>query len=109
MKTLLPFALAVGVIASGTAVASDDCHSPMANWKSKESLTAHVAQLGVTTNRIKVDDGCYEVHGKDQEGNHIELKVEPATLAVKKLEVEFAPSADTSRYFPKTSTKQPKN
>ena len=109
MKTLLPFALAIGMIASGSAVASDDCHSSMANWKSKETLTSHIAQLGVTAHRIKVDDGCYEVHGKDSDGNYIELKVDPATLAVKKLEVEFTKGANTSRYLSGTPTKQPKN
>ena len=37
---------------------------------------------GWTVRRIKTDDGCYEIKGRDAEGRQIEVKLDPATLAV---------------------------
>lgn len=100
MTSFSPIALLAGLMLSGAAMASDDCHSPMANWKSKEAVTAHVTQLGITTERLRIDDGCYEVRGRDGDGNQVELKIDPASLAVLELEVRFRPGADTARYLP---------
>ena len=36
----------------------------------------------------------------DADGNRVELKIEPATLAIMELEVRFRPGADASRYLP---------
>ncbi|MDZ7710871.1 MAG: hypothetical protein U5K36_13050 [Roseovarius sp.] len=37
--------------------------------------------------------------GRDSDGNEVELKLEPATFALRKLEVEFRDGADPSRYL----------
>jgi hypothetical protein len=39
-------------------------------------------------NRIKVDDGCYEIRGHDAQGRRIEAKVHPGTFAVVEIEYE---------------------
>ena len=100
MKSLIPVATVVALTFSGAALASDDCHSPMADWKSREAVTAHATGLGITTERLKIDDGCYEIRGRDTDGNRVELKIEPATLAIMELDVRFRPGANTSRYLP---------
>ncbi len=99
MKSLLPLATAVALTMSGSALASDDCHSPMADWKSRDTVAAFAKDLGISSERMRIDDGCYEVRGRDADGNRVELKIEPATLAIMELEVRFRPGADTSRYL----------
>ncbi|MCI2395714.1 PepSY domain-containing protein [Aliiroseovarius sp. N1F302] len=37
---------------------------------------------GWTVRRIKTDDGCYEIKGRDAQGRQIEVKLDPATLDV---------------------------
>lgn len=100
MKSLLPVALVIALTSSGAAWASDDCRRPMAEWQSRETVTARATELGLTTERLRIDDGCYEIRGRDGDGNRVELKLEPATLAILELEVRFRPGADASRYLP---------
>lgn len=100
MKSLFPIAFVIAMTASGAALAADDCHRPMAEWQSRESVTAHITNRGITTERLRIDDGCYEVRGRDGDGNQVELKIDPASLAVLELEVRFRPGADTARYLP---------
>lgn len=100
MKARFPIALVIALTASGAALASDDCRRPMAEWQSRESVTAHVTDRGITTERLRIDDGCYEVRGRDGDGNQVELKIDPASLAIIELEVRFRPGADTARYLP---------
>ena len=100
MKSFLPIAVIIALTASGAALADDDCRRPMAEWQSRETVTARVTELGITTERLRIDDGCYEVRGRDGDGNQIRLKIDPASLAVQKLEVRFRSGADSSRYLP---------
>lgn len=101
MNILVLTAAVTALTVSGLAHADDDCRSPMSEWHPRESVTAFVSELGITSERLKVDDGCYEIHGRDVDGNRVELEIEPATLAVQKLEVSFQPNADISRYLPR--------
>jgi hypothetical protein len=38
--------------------------------------------------RIKIDDGCYEIIGRNAEGRRIEVTVHPSTLDIIELEYE---------------------
>ena len=100
MKSRLSIALVIALTSSGTALASDDCRRPMAEWQSRENVTAHLSERGITTERLRIDDGCYEVRGRDGDGNQVELKIDPASLAILELEVRFRPGSDTARYLP---------
>lgn len=100
MKHAFPLAAALALATSGGAFADDHCRSPMADWQPREGAIAHVQQLGITAERLKIDDGCYEIKGRDAEGNKIEMKLDPASLAVMTLEIEFRHGADPSRYLP---------
>ena len=100
MKSFLPIAVIIALTASGAALADDDCRRPMAEWQSREAVTAHVTALGVTAERLRIDDDCYEVRGRDSDGNRVGLKIDPTSLAILKLEVRFRSGADAVRYLP---------
>lgn len=99
MKSYLPLAVVMALGGAGAAVASEDCHRPMAEWQSRDAVTTHVAALGVTPERLRIDDGCYEIRGRDGDGNRVGLTLDPATLSLLSLEVRFAEGADPSRYL----------
>jgi len=83
--TILTFL--IGFLA-GAALADDDCFVPMADWQPKEAVAQLAERNGWTVRRIKIDDGCYEIDGKDAAGRAIEVTVHPATLQVIELEYE---------------------
>lgn len=101
MTYAFPLAIVIALATSGMALADDDCRSPMADWQTREAATAYVAGLGISPDRLRIDDGCYEVRGRDGDGNRVELKLDPATLSVMELDIEFRPGADVSRYLPR--------
>ena len=84
---------------TGTAFADTDCSDPPDQWKTREVLRQQVELHGWTVQRIKIDDGCYEVRGIDRRGNKFKAKFGPATLRIRSLEVEFGPHGDASDYF----------
>lgn len=101
MKPLvLILTLSGGLLAAGGALADDDCTSPMSDWQPREAAVARVGELGVSVDRLRIDDGCYELRGRDAEGNRVEMQLDPATLEVRELEIRFGHGADWSRYFP---------
>lgn len=98
MTLFRTLAALAALVASGMAFAETDCTDPVAEWKPRELLRQQVEQRGWTVQRIKVDDGCYEVRGVDRMGNKIKAKYAPATLRIRSLEVEFGPAGDASDY-----------
>lgn len=100
MTYAFPLAVVLALATSGMALADDDCRSPMADWQTREAATRYITGLGISPDRLRIDDGCYEVRGRDSDGNRVELKLDPATLAVRELDIEFRSGADVSRYLP---------
>lgn len=88
-KTLTILAFLAG-LSAGAALADDDCYVPMADWQPREAVAGLAAAQGWTVRRIKIDDGCYEIDGRDAEGRAIEAKVDPGTLRIIELEYEDA-------------------
>ncbi|MES2756243.1 MAG: PepSY domain-containing protein [Pseudomonadota bacterium] len=93
------FAALVVFCTSAAAFADTECTDPIAAWKPRELLRQEVEQRGWTVQRIKVDDGCYEVRGTDRMGNKVKAKYAPATLRIRSLEVDFGPTGNASDYF----------
>lgn len=95
--------LAVVVLASlllsGTAWADDDCVDPVADWQPREVLRQQLEQQGWTVQRIRVEDGCYEVKGTDHAGNRLKAKYTPASLRIRKLEIDFGRGGEASSYL----------
>ncbi len=84
-EKLLIIATGLAVLTPGVAFADDDCQVPMAQWQSRRAVEQMASERGWTVRRIKVDDGCYEIRGQDENGRDIEVKVDPASLAIVKL------------------------
>lgn len=96
---ILAAVLLAGLWASGAAWADSSCDEPVASWQSREVLRQQLEQKGWTVQRIKVDDGCYEVRGTDRLGNRVKAKYAPASLRIRKLEIEFSEGGDASGYL----------
>ena len=77
-------ALALGLAALPTW-ADDDCNAPMDRWQSREAVRQMAAQQGWQVQRLKIDDGCYEIRGTDSQGRSFKAKIDPETLKVVKL------------------------
>ena len=60
----------------------------MADWQPRDAVKQMAESKGWTVRRIKIDDGCYEITGRDAKGDDIEAKVHPATLAIVEMESE---------------------
>ena len=74
--------------AAGPARADDDdCTVPMAEWQPREAVQRLAEEQGMTVRRIKIDDGCYQINGRDSSGREVEIKLDPATLQV--INVEY--------------------
>ncbi|MFO1510155.1 MAG: PepSY domain-containing protein [Steroidobacteraceae bacterium] len=83
-RELLALALSLS-LAAWPASASDDCEVPVEQWQSREAVQQMAAAQGWEVQRLKIDDGCYEVHGKDAQGRAFKAKIDPQTLKVVKI------------------------
>jgi hypothetical protein len=88
-KTILIAAILTASLGAGVALAEDDdCNVPMADWQPREAVQKMAEARGWTVRRIKTDDGCYEIKGRDENGREIEAKVDPRSLAIVDIEGE---------------------
>ncbi len=109
MKPLTYMGIALAVLSfSGTVWADDHCTDPVADWQPREVLRQQLEQRGWTVHRIKVDDGCYEVKGVDQNGNAFKAKYAPASLRIQKLEIKFDHDGDAAEYLKQSPNHQAK-
>ncbi|TDE34814.1 PepSY domain-containing protein [Antarcticimicrobium sediminis] len=92
MKKSLTILAFLSVFPAAAALAGDDCFVPMADWQPREAVARLASENGWTVRRIKIDDGCYEINGRDAEGRQIEVTVHPSTLKV--LEIEYEDEDD---------------
>ena len=67
---------------AGAALAADKCSVPQAEWRTQADLEAHLAGMGWTISKIKQEDGCFEVYGKDDKGTRVEVFIDPKTFEV---------------------------
>ena len=76
--------LALGLVAV-PIWADDDCDAPVERWQSREALRQMADRQGWQIQRLKIDDGCYEIRGTDSQGRSFKAKIDPETLKVLKL------------------------
>ncbi|MDH4463372.1 MAG: PepSY domain-containing protein [Acidovorax sp.] len=72
-------------LAVPTAWASNDCDAPLSRWQTREAVREMAVAQGWQIQRLKIDDGCYEIRGKDAEGRGFKAKLDPETLKVLKM------------------------
>jgi hypothetical protein len=78
-------ALSVLVLAATAARAGVDCDAPPESWQPRSALSELAQRNGWQIDRVKIDDGCYEVIGRDANGRQFKAKVDPVTLQVIRL------------------------
>lgn len=71
-------------LATLSASAGDECDAPLNRWQSREAVRQMAAAQGWQIQRLKIDDGCYEVRGTDAQGRRFKAKIDPETLQVLK-------------------------
>jgi hypothetical protein len=83
VNTPLSIAIAVlGMLALFTLSARADCDAPTASWQSRTAVQALAERNSWQIDKLKIDDGCYEVRGTDANGYRFKAKLNPATLEV---------------------------
>lgn len=64
------------------AWAGRDCDADPHTWQPRSAVTALAERNGWRIDRLKVDDGCYEIKGHDAEGRRLRATIDPATLKI---------------------------
>lgn len=72
-------------LAALPALAEDDCDAPLNRWQSRDAVRQMAVAQGWQIQRLKIDDGCYEVRGTDALGRTFKARIDPETLRVLKL------------------------
>jgi hypothetical protein len=89
MRTTLTALSLVALLPAGSALADGDaCSVPRSQWQPREAVLQLARDNGWTVRDFDVDDGCYEIEGRDRDGQEIEVKLDPATLRVIEMEHE---------------------
>lgn len=74
--------LAVLVAAGQPVWAGRDCDAPPEAWQTGSAVRALAERNGWRVERLKIDDGCYEIKGRDAEGRRLKAKIDPASLKI---------------------------
>ncbi len=82
---LLALALSVATL---PASADDDCDAPVERWQSREDVRQMAVRQGWQIQRLKIDDGCYELRGTDAQGRRFDAKIDPETLKILKMKLK---------------------
>ena len=65
---------------AGQALADSYCEAPLADWQPREALQTKLESQGWRDVAIRIEDGCYLVHARDDQGERLHGKFDPATL-----------------------------
>ncbi len=88
MRKTLTILAFLASLPAGMALADDNCFVPMADWQPREAVARFATAQGWDVRRIRIDDGCYEIDGRDAQGRAIEVKLHPGTLQIVEFEFE---------------------
>ncbi len=82
LHTTRRLVLAAFVLTGQPAWAGRDCDAPPETWQPRTAVSALAERNGWQVDRLKVDDGCYEIKGRDAEGQRLKVKIDPASLKI---------------------------
>ncbi len=98
MKKSLTMLALLAMLPAGAALAGEACDVPLEKRQSVEALAKLASDFEWTIDRMKIDDGCYELRVSDASGNILKVKFDPATLeAVDGEVVRFGDDGGTPR------------
>lgn len=81
MRIAIATAALMGLTALSPAFAEGaKCNQPESSWKPVDELKTKLTTEGWTISNVKTDEGCYEVYGKDKDGNKVEVYFDPVTF-----------------------------
>lgn len=86
-------ALTALIAAGQPAWAGLRCDAPPETWQSRSAVGAMAESKGWRVERLKVDDGCYELKGRDAEGRRFKAMVDPVSLKVLSIKREHGDRA----------------
>ncbi|MFX1676190.1 PepSY domain-containing protein [Paraburkholderia sp. A2WS-5] len=72
----------------GAASAGESCSKLLADWKPVDAVYAMAGQKRWHIDKLKVDDGCYQIKGSDADGRRFKAKLDPVTLDVVRIKRE---------------------
>jgi hypothetical protein len=80
----------IALFVSSSAVFADaNCpEAPKEKWMSEADMKKKVADMGYTHDVFKVSGNCYEIYGKNKDGNDVEVYFNPVDGSIVKEEVE---------------------
>ncbi len=64
------------------AWAGKECDAPPETWQPRSAVSALAERNGWRVERLKIDDGCYEIKGRDSAGQRLKAKIDPASLRI---------------------------
>ena len=64
----------------GRALADSSCEAPLADWQPREALQTKLESQGWGDVAIRIEDGCYLVHARNDRGERLHGMFDPATL-----------------------------
>lgn len=83
-----PFLAVLGAcLVAAPVLAGDDCDVPLSQWQSRDAVMRRAAQQGWQVQRLKIDDGCYEIRGRNAQGREFKAKLDPKTLEPVKMKL----------------------
>lgn len=87
--TLTALFLGATLLPAGMALAGDDdCFVAGDQWQPREAVLQLAQKNGWTVREFEIDDGCYKIEGRNSDGRPIEVKLDPGSLRVVKMEYE---------------------
>ena len=84
-------AFLMAALVAAPAWASDACDAAPETWQPRTAVHALAERNGWQLHKLKIDDGCYEIKGRDAEGRRFKAKIDPATLQVVRMKRENGP------------------
>lgn len=82
MKTLLSTITFATLLPFTAALAETDCAPPAAQADSYVELLKLADEFHWQIDKMKIDDGCYELRVTDENSNILKVKIDPATLDI---------------------------
>ncbi|OWY04409.1 PepSY domain-containing protein [Thioclava sp. IC9] len=80
MRKILTALPLIALLPAGMALADDDYRkSSRGEGMSRDAVMQIARENGWTVHEVEMEDGRYEIEGRDRDGRKIEAKIDPAT------------------------------